>query len=183
MNSERLIEPGLKLRNWRRDDAEALVRHANDAEVAYYTSHRFPHPYTEIDAQKFLRSRRKAGSGVSLAIEVDGEAAGGIAVTLGEGTEAHCAELGYWLGRRHWGRGLMSRVVANFVPWVMTELQIVRLEAQVVVDNQASCALLQRLGFEREARMNAAVYKHGRYADAFLYSLVRLPIQQQVERA
>ena len=174
MSQELILGESLKLRPWRRDDVASLVKHANDAEVAYYTSHRFPHPYTELDAQKFLRARRKAAAGVSLAIDVDGEAAGGIAVTIGEGTEAHCAELGYWLGRQHWGKGVMSPVVARFVPWVMAERGIVRLEAQVVVENRASCALLERIGFVCEARMRAAVFKHGRYADALLYSLVNV---------
>ena len=160
MSQELILGESLKLRPWRRYDVASLVKHANDAEVAYYTSHRFPHPYTELDAQKFLRARRKAAAGVSLAIDVDGEAAGGIAVTIGEGTEAHCAELGYWLGRQHWGKGVMSQVVARFVPWVM--------------ENRASCALLERIGFVCEARMRAAVFKHGRYADALLYSLVNV---------
>ena len=175
MTQDWSLAEGLKLRPWRRDDAAALVTHANDAQVAYFTSHRFPHPYTEVDAQKFLRARRKPATGISLAIEVDGEAAGGIAVTIGEGTEAHCAELGYWLGRRHWGRGLMSQVVGHFVPWVMAERGLVRLEAQVVVENAASCKLLERLGFVLEGRMRAAVFKHQRFADAYLYAMVKLP--------
>lgn len=183
MSYELILDATLKLRSWRRDDAAALVKHANDPQVAYYTSHRFPHPYTELDAQKFLRARRKAASGISLAIEVDGEAAGGIAVSMGEGTESHSGELGYWLGRQHWGRGLMSRVVAYFVPWAMAERQIVRLEAQVVVENRASCALLERIGFECEARKRAAVFKHGRYADAYLYSMIRVPTQTMVQQA
>lgn len=168
------IEPGVQLRRWRADDRAALLRHADDPEVARYTSHRFPNPYTEADAVKFLRAQQRRRKGeLGFAIEVDGEACGGIAAHAGEGVDAHVAELGYWIGRAHWGRGLMSRVVAAFWPLAMRELQLYRLFARVVKDNAASARLLERNGFEREGCMRNAVFKHGRCADSLLFARVR----------
>lgn len=76
---------GFVLRRWRSDDLEALLRHADDAQVERGLGDRFPHPYTRADGEAFL-----AGSVVDLrhpvfAIEVDGEACGGIGVRPLEG--------------------------------------------------------------------------------------------------
>lgn len=174
--SQRAIDigPGLRLRRWRNEDRASLLLHANDAEVARYTSHRFPHPYGEADAVRFLRSqsRRRKGE-LSLAIEIDGEACGGIAAHAGEGIEEHVAELGYWIGRAYWGRGLMSRVVAEFCPVALSELRLFRLFARVVSENQASAKLLKSNGFVLEGCMRNAVYKHGACADSLLFSRTR----------
>lgn len=174
--NQRIIEiaPGLRLRRWRPDDRASLQRHADDAEVARYTSHRFPHPYTEADAVRFLRSQQRRRKGeLSLAIEVEGEACGGVAAHAGEGVDEHVAELGYWIGRRHWGNGVMGQVVAAFWPLAMRELRLYRLFARVVAENEASARLLQRQGFELEGRMRNAVFKHGQLADSLLFARVR----------
>lgn len=174
MNTVIELGHGLRLRRWQLDDAEPLQRHADDAEVARYTSHRFPHPYTEADAMKFLRAqRRRRKLDPAFAIEVNGEACGGIAAHAGEGIDAHSAELGYWLGRARWGQGIMTRVVGAFWPWAMQELQLYRLFAHVVAENEASARLLRQHGFIEEGRMRRAVYKHGRLFDSLLFARTR----------
>src|SRR6185369_13902580 len=43
-----------RLRPWRKQDLDALIRYANDREVWINLRERFPHPYTEGDAQRWL---------------------------------------------------------------------------------------------------------------------------------
>src|SRR5256885_10211004 len=76
------------------------------------------------------------------AIEVDGFAAGGIGVTLGEGTYIKSAEFGYWLGEPYWGRGIMTEAVRLVVPHVMSRFDLIRLESPVFEWNPARCACL-----------------------------------------
>jgi len=73
-------------------------------------------------------------------IVADGEVAGHVVVFDRDGRR----ELGYWLGRRHWGRGLASAAVGEV-------LQIERarpLWAGVVRDNAASLRVLVKHGFQ-----------------------------------
>ena len=42
------------VRPWRLDDKPALLRHANNRNVWRNLAHRFPHPYTEADADDWL---------------------------------------------------------------------------------------------------------------------------------
>jgi RimJ/RimL family protein N-acetyltransferase len=107
------------------------------------------------------------------AIEVAGEACGGIGLRPGAGERRIGAELGYWLGRRHWGHGLMTRVVALFVPWAMDTLRLQRLQATVLDFNAASARVLQKNGFVEEGVMRRAVLKHGRVHDLRLFARTR----------
>ena len=86
------------VRQWRLDDAEALVRHADNINVARQLRDRFPHPYTRANASIFLKAATSAGEPSNLAIEVDGEAVGAIGYVPGIDVERYSAEIGYWLG-------------------------------------------------------------------------------------
>lgn len=164
---------GFRLRRWRSDDLEALLRHADDAEVERGLSDRFPHPYTRADGEAFLAGRVVDLRHPVFAIEVDGEACGGIGVRPLEGERRIGAELGYWIGRRHWGHGLMTRVVGMFAPWAMEELHLERLQATVLDSNPASARVLEKNGFVEEGLLRRAVTKHGHVHDLRMFAMVR----------
>jgi RimJ/RimL family protein N-acetyltransferase len=170
----RIAGDGFVLRPWRGDDLEALLLHANDERVPRGLSDRFPHPYTRADGEAFLRGEVVNLRDPVLAIEIDGQACGGIGAHPGKGERRHGAELGYWLGQRHWGRGLMSRVVAAYVPWVMQSLDLVRLQAFVLDSNPASARVLLKNGFQLEGILRAAVRKPDGLHDLHLFARLQV---------
>jgi RimJ/RimL family protein N-acetyltransferase len=171
----RLEGDGFVLRRWRTDDLEALLRHADDEQVAARVSDRFPSPYTRADAERFFSGRVVDLAHPVLAIEVDGQACGSIAARPGSGERAHSAELGYWLGRARWGQGLMTGVAAVYVPWAMRELRLYRLGAHVLDTNPASARVLLKNGFVEEGTLRCAVVKHGRVHDLRSFARVSPP--------
>ena len=81
---------------------------------------RFPHPYTDEDADQWVHHCITASPATDFAIDVDGVACGGIGVMeLREDVERVSAEIGYWMGEEFWGRGLMTEAVSAFVPWAL----------------------------------------------------------------
>lgn len=161
-----MAEPGVRiegegfvLRAWRQDDLDALLRHADDPQVPRGLSDRFPHPYTREDGEAFLAGRVVDLGHPVLAVEIGGEACGGIAARPGTGERRHGAELGYWLGRRHWGQGRMTRIVAAYLGWVVPELRLRRVEANVLDINPASARVLLKNGFQEEGLRRGAVAK------------------------
>ncbi len=160
---------GLRLRAWRDEDLEALVASANDAAIVRGLSDRFPHPYTRADGEAFLR-----GEVVPLedafAIEHAGRAVGGIGLRRLLAERAIGAEFGYWLDRRLWGAGIMSRAVAAFAPWAMRRHALHRLQAAVLDFNTASARVLEKNGFVEEGVMRRAVLKHGQVHDLRLFA-------------
>jgi len=170
---------GFRLRPWRADDLDALVRHADDEQVSRGLADRFPFPYTREDGAAFLAGRVVDLHEPVFAIEIDGEACGGIGARIGTGERRHAAELGYWLGRAHWGRGIMTRVVREYAPWLMHELQLYRLQATVLDFNLGSARVLQNNGFVEEGVQRAAVFKRGRLHDLRVFAKVRVSLADE----
>jgi 8-oxo-dGTP diphosphatase len=75
---------------------------------------------------------------------------GAIGLTMQRGTQQ--AELGYWVGRRHWGQGLAFEAARRLLDWAFANLALDRVEANVLTDNDRSAALLQRLGMRETGR-------------------------------
>ena len=169
----RLEGPGFRLRPWHPDDLESLLQHANDPEVSRGLRDRFPYPYTRDDGLAFLAGRVLAASTLNLAIEIDGQACGSVGAQPGSAERGHSAELGYWLGRAHWGQGVMTRAVALFAPWVMDELRLFRLQAEVLDFNEGSARVLLANGFSEEGTARCAVYKRGQLHDLRRFARVR----------
>ena len=165
---------GFLLRRWRTDDLDALLRHADDAELVRGLSDRFPHPYTRADGEAFLAGEVVDFRDPVFVIDIAGEACGGIGLRPGAGERRIGAELGYWLGRSHWGRGLMTRIVGLFVPFAMDALALRRLQASVLDSNVASARVLQKNGFVEEGTMRRAVLKHGEVHDLRLFARTRV---------
>lgn len=155
----RIDGDGFLLRAWRQDDLESLLHHADDPRVPRGLSDRFPHPYTRADGEAFLSGRVVDLAHPAFAIEIGGEACGGIAARPHEGEKAHGAELGYWLGSAHWGQGHMSRVVAAYLAWVVPAYGLRRVEANVLDLNPASARVLEKNGFTEEGCRRAAIRK------------------------
>jgi len=157
------------LRPWVPADKPSLIANANNRAVWRNLTERFPHPYTEADADAWLRIAGSPGLSVNFAIELGGDAIGGIGARAGEGTFARTAQLGYWLGEPHWGRGIATAAGRALIGQLEVDARFVRLEAPVFEWNPASMRVLEKLGFEREAVLRKSVTKDGQLIDSVLY--------------
>ncbi|TAK78846.1 MAG: N-acetyltransferase [Dehalococcoidia bacterium] len=162
-----------RLRPWRLDDSDALARHANNRNVSRNLRDIFPFPYTEADAQAFLARVVPMSPATNLAIEVDGEAAGGIGLRVQSDVYRRTAEIGYWLSEAHWGRGIMTEAVVAMTAHAFEQFDLLRIEADVFARNPASMRVLEKAGFEREAWLRQRVTKGGETMDAAMYALLR----------
>jgi ribosomal-protein-alanine N-acetyltransferase len=129
---------GCVLRPWREQDIDALIRHADNRNVWINLRDRFPHPYTHAEALRWLELARTLPTGMHLAIQVDGEAAGGIGLEPQADIERASAEVGFWLGEAFWGRGIMTQALTAFSDWAVNRPGLVRLYASVLEWNPAS---------------------------------------------
>ena len=68
------------LRPWRTEDKPSLILHANNRNVWRNLADMFPHPYTEADADHWLSIASAPGPSIHLAIDLQGQAVGGIGV-------------------------------------------------------------------------------------------------------
>lgn len=161
------------LRNWTSGDIGSLVRHADNHHIAAMMRDGFPSPYTQEDARRFVDLATAPGPRLFLAIEVDGEACGGIGIHPLDDVHRRSAEIGYWLSESYWGRGIITDAVRAIVPVAFKTFDIIRLQAGIFSNNRASMRVLEKCGFVREAVHANAITKNGVTMDEIVYACVQ----------
>ena len=165
----RLVLSTCTVRPWSGEDLSALVRHANHRDIWLQVRDRFPHPYLEEHGRTFLDYVTRQSLPTVWAIDVDGEAAGGIGLEMQHDVERVSAEIGYWLGRAHWGKGVMTEVLAAVTAEAFRQFDLLRIFALPFADNAASIRVLQKAGYVLEGRMPQSTIKDGRVRDQLMF--------------
>ena len=104
-----------KLRPWTMADLDSLVKHANNFNIARNMADVFPHPYTYEKGRAFLQMVTQSRPPNILAIEVAGEAVGGIGIHPQQDIYRKNAEMGYWLAEPFWGKGIITEAIRQMV--------------------------------------------------------------------
>jgi RimJ/RimL family protein N-acetyltransferase len=129
----------------------------------------FPPHYTLNDARCFIARATGLSHSLRPAIEVQGEAAGGIGIHPLDDVHQRTAEIGYWLAEPYWGKGIITAAIRAVVPVAFDRTGIVRIQAGIFSNNTASMRVLEKCGFVREAVHRNAITKHGVVMDEVLY--------------
>lgn len=158
------------VRLWTLADLDALVSNANNRRVSIHLRDRFPFPYEATHARKFLEWIAQQPAPTVWAIEVDGQAAGGIGIELHSDVERVSAEIGYWLGEKWWGRGIVTDALTAVTAHAFQQFEITRIYALPFADNPASVRVLEKAGYVREGHLRQSAIKDGRIRDQFLYA-------------
>ena len=134
----------LVLRAPRAADADAIAAGLADYEVARMLL-RVPRPYFRQDALDWIGGRPNGigEAGFAFAVTCEGNAIGVVHFDL----RARGVELGYWLDRRCWRRGLMSEAVSAAVGWYFAAVRGGCIRSRVLSDNAAALRLQRKLGF------------------------------------
>jgi RimJ/RimL family protein N-acetyltransferase len=166
---------GYTLRSYRDEDAVTLQQLADDREVSRYLRDRFPHPYTLEDAREWIERARAEVSSPPLTFAISGAGQtmlGTIGLDRQSDVYRHSAELGYWLGRRHWGRGVATAAVEAICRYGFETVGLRRIYASVFEPNTASARVLEKAGFRLEGRRRKAVWKDDELLDELTFGLL-----------
>jgi [ribosomal protein S5]-alanine N-acetyltransferase len=168
---------GICLTEFRHSDTKVLAECLGDQDI-YERTLRIPHPYTAADAKRWLAIVEKATKQnrqpVNWAIREDaGRVIGGIGLDGLVIGQSHRAEIGYWLAKPFWGRGIMPAAVQAVCRHAFENLGLTKITAHVFSFNAASQRVLEKCGFEHQGHLRKHFLKDGRYIDAELYELVR----------
>lgn len=155
------------------EDAPSLAQMANDLTVWRYLRDLFPHPYTLEHAVRFIEHASTRSPSSHRAIVVDGHAVGTIGLKLGTDVERISAEVGYWLGAPHRGRGIMTEVIRAFTDEAFEVFALSRIFALPFAHNIASCRALEKAGYVLEGVLRRSCIKEGNILDQRQYARVR----------
>lgn len=175
MNS-RLARTDVLVRPLAADDAESLHRTVMDSVDSL--SHWLPwcHAgYSLSDAAGWISHGLQAwdsGTGFPLGIfSRDGELLGGTGLSRIDRTD-NIANLGYWVGTPHRGRGVAGTAALLAARMGFEQLGFTRIEIVVLAHNVASQRVAEKLGATREVETSNRLLFQGRPAPAIVYSLV-----------
>jgi RimJ/RimL family protein N-acetyltransferase len=173
-SSIELITPRLKLRFVGPDDAEALFRLFSDPEaLRYWSSTAWLHIAQAADNIEQTLKAYRDGTALRLAMILpDGELIG--TVTLYDfDRRNHRCQVGYMLGRPHWGQRYMQEALAALIGYGFSALELHRIEADIHPDNIASGRILEGLHFQREGHLRERWFVGGEISDSIIYGLLR----------
>lgn len=164
------------IRPWTMEDAPALAAALNNKKIQDNLRDGLPLPYTLADAESYITAVLEADPGENFAWAVqdeEGLAVGSIGVTRKENVHHLTAELGYYLAEPYWGKGFVTRAVQEACDWMFENTDILRIFAEPYAQNEASCRVLEKAGFELEGTLRKNAVKNGRVVDCKMYALVR----------
>ncbi|GAA4464248.1 GNAT family N-acetyltransferase [Phytohabitans houttuyneae] len=144
MTGPRDVTPEVRLRTVEDLDLDVFFDHQADPKATEMAA--FP----ARDADKFAAHWAKIRADDTVVVRTivaDGVVAGNIGSWEQDGLRL----LGYWLGREHWGRGVATQALTQFVDEVSTR----PLYAHVVAHNAGSIRVLEKCGFRRDHEQEA----------------------------
>ncbi|HEU0243989.1 MAG TPA: GNAT family N-acetyltransferase [Candidatus Limnocylindrales bacterium] len=164
----------LRLRPWRPGDAEAVLAACQDPEIARWVT--IPQPFLPADAEAVIRDSQtmwRTGTGAAFAI-VDAATDQLLGAVTRFGPDGHQATFGLWLTPDARGRGVGSRALRLVADWTFATTEAIRLDAFIMVGNEASDRMVLRAGFQREGILRAWDLHHGGVpVDCTVYARIR----------
>ena len=158
----------IEIKQWALSDAKELTSLCNAVDRRFL-SDRLPYPYTEKDAEEWLKmvTDNDTITGIYRAIVCDGKPIGSISVEKKDDD----AEIGYMLHNDYSNKGIGTEAVKQICPIAFKVLSLEQITANVFHPNIASIRLLQKNGFKYKGAIPNAVIKGGNVYDLLTYEL------------
>ncbi len=154
-------------------DIDAFIEYLNDKDI-YKNTLAIPYPYTQEDGEWFVNHvkarKEENGKTVNWAIRNKEEKLiGGIG--FHDGLNGHKSEIGYWLAKPYWSKGIMSAAVKKVCEVGFNKFGLSRITATVFEHNIGSARVVEKCGFTLEAALLKNCYKKdGKLINGKLYA-------------
>jgi RimJ/RimL family protein N-acetyltransferase len=164
----------LNLREFTQADFEGVYAYSSDPRVTRFL---FFGPRDEQDTAEYLDSVIESQQEVPrtrfelAAQEIDsGRLVGACDLSL---IEPNVVDLGYMLGRPHWGQGYATEIALALADAAFFDLRAERVISTVDVNNKASIRVLEKIGMRWEAMYRKHRRAKNRWWDCHLYTMPR----------
>jgi ribosomal-protein-alanine N-acetyltransferase len=161
------------LRDWRMEDAPAVAAACLDPEIPRWIPW-VPSPYTEADAQAYVRDCLEAPEERKpFAIsDAKGDRLLG-SIDMRVNPLLRTGHVGYWVVAEARGRGVCTAALRTLSRWALDELDLGRVELVTDPDNLGSQRVAEKVGFRREGVLRShLLHRDGRRRDSVMFSLL-----------
>ncbi len=160
LTAQRLI-----LRPLVEEDTDLVAHYCSDPEMHRNTA-LIPFPYTRDHAEAFLACVHPGDvyeRGVTLGIEWRETGTFCGCIELGMNRKNDRSELGYWIGREFWGRGIATEASRRILRFGFEELALHKITSGYYDFNAASGRVQEKLGFQIEGHLRDQVKRDGTF--------------------
>mgnify|MGYP003309252859 FL=1 len=126
------------------------------------------------DTRAFIRAgqlQSRRNNGAQLAIKSGGRIAGIVGHHRIDWRN-RLPTLGYWLGSKYQGQGLVTASCGALIEHAFNDLRVNRIEIRCAVDNQKSRAIPVRLCFKEEGLFRDAEWLYDHFVDHVVYAML-----------
>ncbi len=157
------------------DDIDSLYEVFSDSQVMrYWSSAPFTTRDEAVKLQREIATGNESNTMIKWGLALrDSDRLIGTTTLFNLNLDNGRAEVGYAMGRTHWGKGYMIEALHALLDHAFEVMQLRRLEADVDPRNAASIRTLERLGFQREGYLRERWHVNGEIQDALFYGLLR----------
>lgn len=153
-------------------DLEPFVAMRNDPQVFRYQSW---NGYTDDEGRALLQQLSQMSPGdpgwfqFALEDRETGAFVGDCGLDISE-KDNRLAEIGYTFRPLYWGRGLCTEAVIALTQYAFASFDLHRITASVDPRNAASCCVMQKAGYKKEAHFRQSLWDKGEWADDVIYA-------------
>jgi RimJ/RimL family protein N-acetyltransferase len=171
-----ILTDGYSVSEINANDKAQLIKCLIDKEISE-NSLNIPYPYIRSDADSWVsfvqQKKEEFGKPVHFAIRSPAnQLIGGIG--FNSLTVSHKSEIGYWLAKDYWGKGITAKAVIKMCGYGFQEFNLSRIQALVFSFNDQSKSVLKKAGFEYEGLLKNWYLKNGKIFDGEMYSIVKI---------
>ncbi len=163
----------LFLRHLEYDDANDIAENANDYEIWKNVTDRFPHPYKLENAIEFINFVRSVERNFHFAIIYEGKVIGIISLKRGKHIYRIKAEIGYWIGRKYWNKGIATKAVGLLTHYGFEKQKLEKIEALVFDFNLGSEKVLKKNGFRHVHTFKNHAIKENKIINIKYFALLK----------
>jgi len=138
-------------------------------------SGRSPFPYKRMHAREWIQFNKKLykksnPKEIHFAVDIDGNVIGSVGFM---DIEKHKAEIGYWIGKKYWNKGIITEALKLITNFGFKKLKLRRIYATIFVNNVVSAHILKKNGYKFEGKMKNYILKKGKLIDIFMYAKIK----------
>jgi RimJ/RimL family protein N-acetyltransferase len=171
----KIITKDFVLRPFKKGDEFSLAKNINDKEIIRNTLIPF-YPYKLKNAKDWVRKNlkedeKKKPKMFNFVIDINGEVTGSVGFSRIE--KRHQALLGFWLAKKYWNKGIMTKAVKLITEFGFGKMGFKRIYADVLYFNKSSMRVLEKADFQLEGILRKSIKKDNKLIDDYLFAKVR----------